>query len=271
MSPLRSSAGPAVCDERNIELGGDDLGERGLAEARRARRAARGRAPRRAPIAASIATASCSLSCSWPTNSSRRRGRSVRSRSSSASQVRRLDPLGDVLMRPRLAVARSACASSSSALSPRRQASSCSASAARSRARAALRAPAPRGASCGGARAGRADAGLRRRADLLAQLDDDPLGGALADPGHGLEARGVAGRDRAHQVARGAAGSTASATFGPTACTAEQHQEEVALLLGGEAVERERVVAHDQVRVQRRPCRRPAARGAASAPRPTAR
>jgi hypothetical protein len=29
----------------------------------------------------------------------------------------------------------------------------------------------------------------RRAADLLAQLDDDPLGGALADAGHGLQAR----------------------------------------------------------------------------------
>jgi len=53
-------------------------------------------------------------------------------------------------------------------------------------------------------------------ADLLAQLDDDPLGGALADALDGLQPCGVAGRDRGEQLARGAAGRTASATFGPT-------------------------------------------------------
>ena len=45
----------------------------------------------------------------------------------------------------------------------------------------------------------------RRRADLLAQLDDDPLRGALADPRHGLQPRGVAGRDGGEQLARRAA------------------------------------------------------------------
>ena len=46
-----------------------------------------------------------------------------------------------------------------------------------------------------------------------------------------------------------------------------QQQEQVALLLGGEAVEQQRVVAHDQVRVQRdRPARRRGP-GAASRPR----
>src|SRR5438270_5818079 len=33
---------------------------------------------------------------------------------------------------------------------------------------------------------------------------------------------------------------------------AEQHQEELALLLGGESVERERVLAHDEMRVEQR-------------------
>ena len=36
MSPLRSSAGPAVCDERDVELGGEDLRQRRLAQAGRA-------------------------------------------------------------------------------------------------------------------------------------------------------------------------------------------------------------------------------------------
>ena len=42
---------------------------------------------------------------------------------------------------------------------------------------------------------------LERAGDLLAQLDDDPLRGPLADPGHRLEAFGVAGGDRPQQVA----------------------------------------------------------------------
>ncbi|HVL96010.1 MAG TPA: Holliday junction branch migration protein RuvA, partial [Solirubrobacteraceae bacterium] len=37
------------------------------------------------------------------------------------------------------------------------------------------------------------DAIVVTRADLLAQLDDDPLGGALADPRNRLQPRGVAG------------------------------------------------------------------------------
>ena len=35
----------------------------------------------------------------------------------------------------------------------------------------------------------------QRRADLLAQLDDDPLGGALADPGRRLQPGRIAGGD----------------------------------------------------------------------------
>src|SRR5205823_2887947 len=37
-------------------------------------------------------------------------------------------------------------------------------------------------------------------ADLLAQLDDDALGGALADAGYGLEAGGVAGGDGVEEL-----------------------------------------------------------------------
>ena len=61
--------------------------------------------------------------------------------------------------------------------------------------------------------------------------------------------------------------STASATFGPTDCTPISSEEEVALLLGREAVERERVVAHDEVAVQRDRRADARARGAASRPR----
>ena len=91
----------------------------------------------------------------------------------------------------------------------------------------------------------------RRRADLLAQLDDDPLGRALADARHRLQPRGVAGGDRGEQLARRAAGEHGERDLRPDGLDADQHQEQVALGLGGEAVERERVVADDQVGVQR--------------------
>ena len=88
-----------------------------------------------------------------------------------------------------------------------------------------------------------------RRADLLAQLDDDPLRRALADPGRGLQPRGVAGRDGAEQLARRAAGEDGERHLRPDGLDADQQQEQVALLLGGEAVEQQRVVADDQVGV----------------------
>ena len=87
MSPLRSSAGPAVCTNGDVELGGDDLRERRLAEAGRAgeqhvveRLAAGGARPR-------ATRASCSRSASWPTKSSSVRGRSERSSSSSPASA----------------------------------------------------------------------------------------------------------------------------------------------------------------------------------------
>ena len=91
----------------------------------------------------------------------------------------------------------------------------------------------------------------QRRADLLAQLDDDPLGRPLADPRDGLEARRVARRQRRQQLARAAAGEHGERDLGPDRLHAEQHQEQLAFLLGGESVQGERVVADDQVGVQR--------------------
>ena len=90
-------------------------------------------------------------------------------------------------------------------------------------------------------------------ADLLAQLDDDPLGRPLADrPARPAGARRRRRRARATS-SRGEPPrrARASATFGPDALDADEQLEQVALLLGGEAVERQRVVAHDQVGVQR--------------------
>ena len=88
-------------------------------------------------------------------------------------------------------------------------------------------------------------------ADLLAQLDDDPLGRALADARHGLQAGDVAGHERGDELARGAAAEHGERHLRPHRLHPDEGQEEVALLLGGEAVEGQRVVAHDQVRVQR--------------------
>ena len=92
-----------------------------------------------------------------------------------------------------------------------------------------------------------------RARHLLPQLHDDPLGGALADARHRLEARRVARGDR-RRAARAASRreSTASATFGPTLCTPDQHQEQLALVLGGEAEQVHAVVAHDRCDCEQR-------------------
>ena len=69
----------------------------------------------------------------------------------------------------------------------------------------------------------------------------------LPMPGHGLQARDVAGGERGDQLARRAAAEHGQRHLRPDRLHADQQQEEVALLLGGEAVERQRVVADDQV------------------------
>ena len=88
-------------------------------------------------------------------------------------------------------------------------------------------------------------------ADLLAQLDDDPLGRALADPRHGLQPRDVAGGERLDQLARRAAAEHRERDLRADGLHADQREEQIALLLGREAEERERVVAHDEMAVQR--------------------
>ena len=86
---------------------------------------------------------------------------------------------------------------------------------------------------------------------LLAQLDDDPLGRALADARDRLEARGVAGGDRRDQLARRPAGEHGERHLGPTACTPISIRKRSRSSSECESVERERVVAHDEVGVQR--------------------
>ena len=73
----------------------------------------------------------------------------------------------------------------------------------------------------------------------------------LPIPGTAWKRARVAGGERAEQLARRAAGEHGQRDLRADRLHAEQQQEEVALLLGGEAVERQRVVADDQVAVQR--------------------
>ena len=88
-------------------------------------------------------------------------------------------------------------------------------------------------------------------AELLLQLEDDPLRRLLADPGDRLEARVVAERDRPAQLARRRAGHDGERDLGADPAHSEQVHEELALLCVGEPVELERVLADVEVRLDR--------------------
>ena len=246
MSALRSSAGPAVwtngtsssvatiCASEVLPRPGGPASSTWSSGSLRA-------------LAASSETASWSLTASWPTNSSSAAGRSERvlvllgrgcgSWMRSAPGVRIIDarPFSAWAMRSSgvFPGAPSRSLSASCGLKPRPSSPS----------RASIRGSSPRMITIGSS--------LGRRADLLAQLDDDPLRRALADPGCGLQPRGVAGRDGAEHLARRAAGEDGERHLRPDGLDADQQQEQVALLFGGEAVEQQRVVADDQVGVER--------------------
>ena len=92
---------------------------------------------------------------------------------------------------------------------------------------------------------------VRRRSspvsdDLLLQLEHDPLGRLLADPGDRLEAGVVLERDRAAQLRRGRAGDDGERDLGADPADREQLHEELALRRVDEAVELQRVLAHVQ-------------------------
>ena len=255
MSALRSSAGPAVCTNGTSSSAATICASEVLpSPGGPASSTWSSASPRLA--AASIETPSCSRSASWPTNSSSRRGRSVassrrrraRARSAAASPGRpRTRPgcgsgpghrglaqrRGDqVLGRVARRVAQQPVGLLRRVAEPEQRL-------ARERARVVPARDHDRVLGGG-------------HADLLAQLHDDPLGRALADPGHRLQARGVAGGDGGEQLARRPAREHGQRHLRPDRLHAEQQQEQVALLLGGEAVEQQRVVAHDQVGGQRR-------------------
>ena len=229
--------------EGHLELGGDDLRQRGLAQARR---------PGEQHVVERLAARGCRLDgdlqlLAQPVLAHEllegpRAQRAVEL-VLVVERARSLDALETQLRAPR-----SALASSSSAVSPSAAASISCASAgwkpSSSRpSRAMWRGSSPRVTVIGAAE-------VVRHADLLAQLDDDPLGGALADAGHRLQAGDVAGHQRCHELARGPAAEHGERHLRPHRLHADEREEEVALLLGGEAVERERVVAHHEMGVQ---------------------
>ena len=247
MSALRSSAGPAVWTNGTSSSAATIWASEVLPRPGGPASSTWSSASPRAAAAASE-TPSCSLTASWPTNSS-----------SSARAQRRVDVLVGALVRALDAVGAgradhrraplSACAIRSSGVSPGAPSSSLS-------------------ASCGReAEADQAVAGEHPR--VVAARDHDRLVGAaptfsrssttirsavrLPMPGAAWSRAGVAGRDRAQQVARRAAGEDGERHLRPDRLDADQQQEQVALLLGGEAVELQRVVADDQVGVDRRP------------------
>ena len=73
-SPARSSAGPLVIAQRDVELGGDDAGEATSCRGPAGRRTAGGRRAWPRWRAAPSRISRCSFRRGWPTNSSRRRG-----------------------------------------------------------------------------------------------------------------------------------------------------------------------------------------------------
>ena len=178
MSPLRSSAGPAVCDERHAELLGHDAREARLAEAGRAGEqhvvervaARRGGGDRDAELLLQrlLADEVVEPLRAQRARRARPRPRSCGVWSRSAPGVRiiaraLLQRVRDQVLGRLAAARRRAARSASCGEKPRPTRPS----------RASSRGSSPRAIAIG------SSAG--RRADLLAQLDDDPLRRALAD------------------------------------------------------------------------------------------
>src|SRR4051795_10044673 len=91
----------------------------------------------------------------------------------------------------------------------------------------------------------------RSVAELLLQLQHDPLGRLLADAGNRLEARGVLEDNGAPKLGGGRAGDDRERNLRPHAVHRQELHEQLALGRLGEAVELQGVLADVQVRMQR--------------------
>src|SRR5690242_6977283 len=99
-------------------------------------------------------------------------------------------------------------------------------------------------------RAARRGDGHGSVAELLLQLEHDPLGGLLPDAGDRLESRRVLEDDRAPQLGGRRAGDDRQRDLRPDAVYGQQLDEQLALRRLGEPVELEGVLAYVQIRVQ---------------------
>ena len=241
MSPLRSSAGPAtarmptpsssrtMCASVVLPSPGGPTSSTWSSASPRA-------------FAASSAIAICSFTRSWPTNSSRRRGRSVCSNASSSSTATRREELrahAALRRRGRARAPRRTAPGSvvgERALGVGDRVAELDESVARNDVRVVRR----RGRCVG------AD-----DAELLLQLEHDPLGRLLPDPGNRDEARRVLAHDRAAQLLRRRAGDDRERDLRADAVHREQLDEELALGAVGEAVQLEHVLAHVEIRLDR--------------------
>ena len=177
--------------DADAELLADDVREARLAEARAGRRAGRGRAPRPRVIAAVSATSSCAFSRSWPTNSASWRGRSERSNSSSSPLERQARGSWVSVMRPSCSASRTRSSGAQLRIDAGEDALGLDDRPAELDERVAGD-ETPSDAGDGGE--------LDRVADLLLQLQHDPLRRLLADPRDRLEPRRVLERDRAAKL-----------------------------------------------------------------------
>ena len=201
---------------------------------------------------------------SWPTKSSSRRGRSERSKSSSGSSFGVLNPrravVADLAHRAHRGGLHATVIGEPSSARGRSDPR-----AARPRRRRAARRPRP---GCSRARAARRGQGAWIVGGAGAGSGWSPAAtGAVAPtfsrsstmirsavrlptPGAACR-RAVSPAATALSSSRGGPpDSTASATFGPDRLDRDQHQEQLALLLGGESVQLQGVVADDHVAVQ---------------------
>ncbi len=89
-----------------------------------------------------------------------------------------------------------------------------------------------------------------QRAELVAQLEDEPLGALLADAGDLRQRRNVASAERATHGHRAVHGEQGQREAGTDAGHGLDRLEDVLLVLGREAVESERVLADDEARLE---------------------